>query len=181
MDSPGSVMPSSTDSGVWDYANPEHRRVFGELLSPLVASAGAFELRQWNDPGYARTQLRTWMLSLREVTKDVLAEAVDAMVTRGVTRMPRPGDVRAECAKVITAKRKKAFETMLVSECVSCRNTRWIDVVDPAGAVRMMRCSCWQTATKAMNAVGNRLALPPSEDEEASMSAERRLLAEESR
>ena len=42
----------------------------------------------------AQTSLR---LSLADVPRPILEEAIDWLVTRGITWMPKPGDVKAEC------------------------------------------------------------------------------------
>lgn len=148
----------------WTYADESHRQVFGELLAPLVAAAGALELRRWDDAGYAKTQLRTWMLSLQDVPESVLRAAVAALVAQGVTWMPRPGDLRRACASELAARRKAAWQATLAADCPDCHGSRW-QAISVNGVERLRRCACWVAAQQAMDRVGQALELPPSRED----------------
>lgn len=140
---------------IWDRMNPEHRARFGVLLAPLIAAS---RTKDYETPEKATVQLHTWMISMCEVPESILSEAIANLVNRGVTWMPKPGDLKAECAKVMALKRKAAAALHL-DTCE--HSSRFIDV-----SGRMERCPCWKRAQQAMADVGQAIALPPSREDQ---------------
>lgn len=141
----------------WDRMKPDHREKFAVMLAPLIAAS---RTKDYETVEKATVQLHTWMISMRDVAPDVLAEAIDVMVNRGVTWMPKPGELKAECAKVIAKRRAAAAK--LHADCSTCHGSRWIHT--PQGEVR---CGCHVRIMTAMNAVGKPLELPAAPDSEA--------------
>lgn len=138
----------------WDRLNPEHRERFGILLAPLIAAS---RTKDYETKEKATVQLHTWMLSMRDVPAPILEEAIANLVTAGVTWMPKPGDLKAECAKVMAAKRKLAAALHLES----CDHSSHF-IENEQG--QLERCPCWKRAQQAMEDVGQAIALPARED-----------------
>lgn len=138
----------------WDRMNPEHRERFGVLLAPLIAAS---RTKDYETKEKATVQLHTWMISLREVPASILEEAIANLVNAGVTFMPKPGEVKAACAKVMAAKRKAAAALHL-EHCDHA--SQWID-----GPNGLERCPCWKRAQQAMADVGQAIALPSSRED----------------
>lgn len=135
----------------WDRMNEEHRAAFARLLAPLIAASRTkdYELKE-----KATVQLHTWMVSMREVPPMIIEEAIANLVNAGVTWMPKPGDLKAACAKVMADKRKAAAAIHLES----CDHSSHF-IENTYG--RLERCPCWTRAQHAMASVGQAIALPP--------------------
>jgi hypothetical protein len=138
----------------WDRMNAAHRERFALMLAPLIAAS---RTKDYETKERATVQLHTWMLSMREVPAAVLEEAIASLVNAGVKFMPKPGELKAECAKVMATKRKAAAALHLES----CdHSSQWVD-----GPNGLERCPCWKRAQQAMADVGQAIALPPSREE----------------
>ncbi len=134
----------------WDRRNAEHRARFGGLLAPLVAAS---RTKDFDGVERATVQLHAWMLSLQDVPADVLEEAIGHLVRRGVTWMPKPGDVKSECAQVVRHRRAHAARRYLAT----CDHAGYF-VENERG--QMERCPCFRRAMTAMSEVAAPLALP---------------------
>ena len=139
----------------WDRMNTEHRARFAVLLAPLIAAS---RTKDYETKEKATVQLHTWMISMREVPPMIIEEAVAKLVNAGVTWMPKPGDLKAACAKVMAVKRKAAAAIHL-EDCD--HSSHWIEIDG-----RLQRCPCWTRAQAAMAAVGQAIALPPASRED---------------
>lgn len=140
----------------WDRMNRDHRERFALLLAPLIAAS---RTKDYETTEKATVQLHTWMLSLRDVPESVLSEAIANVVNTGVTWMPKPGELKAECAKVMAAKRKAAAQMHLES----CDHSSHF-IENERGLLE--RCPCWKRAQDAMASVGQTIALPPSREDQ---------------
>jgi hypothetical protein len=142
------------DTTYWDRMNPEHRERFGIMLAPLIAAS---RTKDYETKEKATVQLHTWMISMREVPPEIIEEAIATIVNRGVIWMPKPGDLKAECAKVM-AKKRKAAAAMHLENCD--HSSHFIEING-----RMERCPCWKRAQHAMASVGQAIALPPARED----------------
>ena len=151
---------------VWDRQSEQARRTFAAILSPLIVAS---RTKEFIDPASAKTQLHAWMLSMAEVPESVLIEAVALMLERGVTWMPKAGELKQVCAEVVDRRRAVAKAVILERDCPDCHNTRWREVVDQEGVTRVARCECWQQAMAAADMVGKplQLALTAASEEPA--------------
>ncbi len=144
----------------WDRTNGEHRVRFGRLLAPLIAAS---RTKDYESTEKATVQLHTWMFSMRDVPAPIIEEAIAHLITTGVTFMPKPGELKAACAKVMAAKRRAVAAVHLES----CDHDSHFIEVDG----RNDRCPCWKRAQQAMAAVGQPIALPPSREDASEMTA----------
>ncbi len=111
----------------WRRDNEEDRKRFALLMAPLIGAS--------RTKSFTRHEGTAYILSMQDVPPAILEAAVEQLVRAGVTWMPKPGDLKAECAKVMAAKRKAAAALHLES----CDNDSYfIDIVG-----RMQRCPCW--------------------------------------
>ncbi len=134
--------------------NAEHRARFAVLLAPLIAAS---RTKDYETTEKATVQLHTWMISMSDVPESILSEAIAKMVNVGVMFMPRPGELKAACAKVMAVKRKAAAAIHLEG----CEHSsHFIE-----GKNGMQRCPCWKRAQQAMADVGQAIALPPSRED----------------
>jgi len=142
----------------WDPRSDADHLEMASLLAPLIVASRD---RNFIDKGAAKAQTYAWRLSMADVPRPILEEAIANMVRRGVTWMPRPGDVKAECAKVMAAKRQAAIALHLDS----CEHPRQFEeFTDRNGVVRNRKCSCWKRAQHAADLIGQAI-LPPSREE----------------
>lgn len=139
---------------IWDRMNSDHRARFAMLLAPLIAAS---RTKDYETTEKATVQLHTWMISMREVPESILSESIANLVNAGVTWMPKPGDLKAECAKVMAAKRKAAAAVHLED----CDHSSHFIEIDGKNE----RCPCWKRAQQAMACVGQAIALPPSRED----------------
>ena len=89
----------------WDRHSQADKDALKALLMPLVAASRS---RDFVDVNSARVQLAAFMQALSDCPREIVEEAVAAMVTRGIVWMPKPGELKAECARIVAAKRKEA-------------------------------------------------------------------------
>jgi hypothetical protein len=154
-------MPSTV---VWDRREESHRRAFASLLAPLVVASRSKDF----EGERAKTQLHAWMLSLQDVTREVLAEAIDRLVTRGVTWMPKPGDVRKECADVITERRKALAPRAqaITAECDYCQGSGF-EPITVDGVDHVRPCGCRARVRALYEGLPEPIALPPAPEDAA--------------
>jgi sugar phosphate isomerase/epimerase len=138
------------DTVHWDRRNREHRDRFAVLLTPLILAS---RTKDYETPEKATAQLHTWMISFQEVHESIIAEAISIMVNRGIEWMPKPRELKEQCAKVMAEKRKAAAALHL-DGCI--HSSHWIEL-DGVN----QRCECWKRAIAAAEAVGQQIALPP--------------------
>ena len=117
----------------------------GSGADPLITAS---RTKDFEGADRARVQLHTWMLSLQDVPEAVLTEAVARLVRRGVTWMPKPGELKAVCADVLT-ERRTAVAKRHLEDCP--HSGHWTE--DAHG--RMVRCPCWTRAMDAKREIGH--------------------------
>jgi hypothetical protein len=145
----------------------EHQRAMARLLAPLVA---ATRPREFVSAAAATDQVIAFLVSLADVPAPVVASAVDRMLQRGAVWMPKPGELRAECASVRAAARRRAYLDSLPAECPTCGRAkddtgpRW-KTIAVNGVERVTRCDCVVVAQQAALRVGEPIALPPSRED----------------
>jgi len=155
-------MPSRS---FWDRRSADDRRGFAALLAPLIVASRTKDF----EGEKAKPQLHVWMISLHDVPRVVLEDAITALVQRGVTWMPKPGDLRAECAAVVDARRRAVAPAAqaLIAECVQCDGSGWEYVKDAQGVERAQRCGCHRRSMELIAGLPEPIALPPAEDDQA--------------
>lgn len=146
----------------WDRHVDDDRVQFARYLHPLVVAS--------RTKHFTKAEASVYMLSLQDVPRDVLALGVTRLIERGITWMPKPGDIKAACCDVVDERRHAAarLARALQDDCPECRGTGWADIEGP-NAVE--RCTCTKRALELVDAAGRALprpALPPSTDPEAS-------------
>jgi len=141
------------DQVFWNRDNEADRKRFALILAPLVGAS--------RTKSFTRHEGTAYILSMQDVPPAILEEAVASLVRQGVTWMPKPGDLKKECASVMAAKRKAAAALHLES----CEHSSHFIDVDG----RMERCPCWKRAQQAMVEVGQAIALPPSREDAAEL------------
>ena len=137
------------------------RAAMAALLQPLVA---ATRPREFVGAENASAQVLAFVQGLEDCPHDIVAAAIGRLVTRGLTWMPKPGEVKAECAKVVAERRAEAWRTSLAEDCADCGGQRWRPVF-VNGVERLQRCDCWTAAQKATNRIGQAITLPPSRED----------------
>lgn len=138
----------------WRRDSEEDRKRFALLMAPLVGAS--------RTKTFTRHEGTAYILSMQDVPPAILEEAVIALVQQGVTWMPKPGELKAECAKVMAAKRKVAASLHLEG----CEHSSHFIEIDG----RMQRCPCWTRAQQAMADVGQAIALPPSREDSSELA-----------
>ena len=133
----------------WNRDSEEDRKKFALVLAPLVGAS--------RTKSFTRHEGTAYIMSMQDVPPAILEAAVASLVNAGVTWMPKPGDLKAECAKVMATKRKAAAALHL-GNCE--HSSHFID-----GRNGLERCPCWKRAQRAMAEVGQAIALPPSREE----------------
>ena len=133
----------------WRRDSEDDRKKFALILAPLVGAS--------RTKSFTRHEGTAYILSMQDVPPEILAAAVESLVQAGVTWMPKPGDLKAECAKVMAAKRK-AVAAIHLEGCD--HSSHWIE--SDAG---LERCPCWKRAQDAMAAVGQAIVLPASRED----------------
>lgn len=145
----------------------EDRAAMAALLRPLVA---ATRPREFVGTEAAAAQVLAFVQCLRDCPRAVVAEAVTGLVERGLTWMPKPGELKAACAHLVAEKRRAAWLATLASDCPDCHGSRWREV-SVNSVPRMTRCACWTAAMQAVDRVGQPLALPQSREDRDEVSA----------
>lgn len=142
----------------WDVRSDEDHELMARFLAPLIVASRD---RNFIDKKAARAQTYAWRLTLADVPKSIVEQAITNIVARGVTWMPKPGDVKQECAKVIEQKRK-ALRDHYLSACT--HSSQWEDT-DKG----VQRCACWQGLQTALANVEQPIALPASREDSAEL------------
>lgn len=140
----------------WSAQSDEDHQAMATFLAPLIVAS---QNRNFIDKQAAKAQTYAWRISLADVPRPILKEAIERIVNRGITWMPKPGEVKEECAKVMAAKRKAAAALHL-NNCE--HSSHFIEGLTG----RMERCPCWKRAQRAMESVGQAIALPDSREDQ---------------
>lgn len=143
------------DHTFWNRDSEPDRKKFALILAPLVGAS--------RTKSFTRHEGTAYILSMQDVSPEILTAAVESLVRQGVTWMPKPGDLKAECAKVMADKRKAAAAKHL-EDCD--HSSHWIEIDG-----RLQRCPCWKRAQQAMADVGQAIALPPSREDSMELGA----------
>jgi hypothetical protein len=141
----------------WDRHNEDDRVLFAKFLEPLVIAAWPSKVQR--DKNFGRSEALTYMLSLQDVPRDVLALAVTKVIQAGVTWMPRPGDIKHACFEISNQRRAAAVKeaTTLRAKCPHCNGTG-LREVDGQNAVTP--CTCTAEARKLIEAAGQVVKRP---------------------
>lgn len=143
----------------WNSDSEEDRKRFALLLAPLVGAS--------RTKTFTRHEGTAYLLSMQDVSPAILEEAVVVLVRRGITWMPKPGDLKAECVRILNEKRAAArLEQMKTCQHIS---GGWREVI-VNGVERMERCECWTAGKAAADRIGAALELPPVSYDEADLS-----------
>lgn len=134
----------------WDRTNRADQAAMRDLLLPLVAASRS---RDFADTGTAKVQVLAFLQALEDVPRELVAQAVAARVRAGVTWMPKPGELKADCAKLRTEARAAAFKKA-VAGCAHAGY--WAE--NAQGQVD--RCACWTRGQAAMAAIGAPVQAP---------------------
>lgn len=97
------------------------------------------------------------MQCLEDVPRALVASAVGAIVRRGVTWMPKPGELKAECARIRRDERSAAARRHL-ADCP--HSGHFVEVVAADGVERAERRPCWKRAQAEMDAIGAPVSAP---------------------
>jgi hypothetical protein len=141
----------------WDPRSDADHRAMAQLLAPLVVAS---QNRNFISPEAAKAQTYTWRLTLADVPPAILEEAIGRIVLRGITWMPKPGEVKDECAKVLAEKRKAAM-VLHLGHCD--HSSHYEEFTDRNGVTRTRRCACWRRALTAADQVGLPIQAPARE------------------
>ncbi len=145
----------------WDRHNENDRAQFARFLSPLVIAS--------RTKNFTGAEAAVYLLTLKDVPRDILALGVTQLIEAGVTWMPKPGDVKAACAKVIEARRAVAARQAkaLQDDCPDCHGSGWANAEGPNAVVA---CLCKKRALELLKDLPERvmLALPEYDGPEAS-------------
>jgi len=143
----------------WDRQDRAHRAEFSRFMAPLVAAS--------RTKNFTEAEALAYLLSLADVPRDVLGEAVTRMLESGVTWMPRAGDIRSACCDVIDQRRQVAARQAkaLAEDCQECEGTQWKRLEGVDGFERVTRCRCFTRGLELVTQAGaalKRPALPES-------------------
>lgn len=144
----------------WDRFNEDDRALFAKFLAPLVIAS--------RDRHFTKAEASTYMLTLQDVPRDILALGVSRLIEQGITWMPKPGDIKAACCDVVDERRATAarLAQALKDDCPDCQGTGWANVEGPNAVVK---CSCVKRALQLVREAGEaiaRPALPAASDSE---------------
>ena len=143
----------------WDPRSEDDHFAMADLLAPLIVAS---KDRNFIGKEAAKAQTYAWRLSLADVPRRIFEEAITNLILAGIDWMPRPGEVKKECAKVMAAKRKAAARLHL-ADCD--HSSHFIEEPDRFGVLWATRCPCWQRAQVAMDLIGQAIALPDGREE----------------
>ena len=142
------------DQIFWNRDREPDRIAFARAIAPLVAAS--------RTKTFTRPEATAYMLSMQDVPPAILEEAVAALLQRGVDWMPKPGDLKKECAVVMATKRKAAAARHL-EDCE--HSSHFIEING-----KNERCPCWKRAQQAMADVGQAITLPPSREDTSELA-----------
>lgn len=130
-----------------------------------VRDALAFLAVSFNKLDIEAPQTRSYERALVDVQEQpaLLQKAAELLIDEAANGrqfypMPKPSDVKGACAKVVEAMRLKAFAE--VSLLCDHQPKHYEELTRPDGSTQFVRCSHWKAAHAAMEAVGQRIALP---------------------
>ena len=157
---------------IWNFRNEDHRDRLGRLISPLIVAS---QTRAFATPETAKNQLIAWCMSLKEVPPALIELAVERLMHRGVTWMPRPGDVLEVCAEIRQEQRSEAArlaKTLTEAFCEVCQAEHCLDchgtgLREAPGHNHLAKCPCKRRALEVIEAAGQPIALPPAPEEVA--------------
>lgn len=144
----------------WNVRSEDDHQAMAELLAPLIVASRD---RSFIDRQAARAQTYAWRLTLAEVPRPIVKAAITRLVARGVTWMPKPGDVKKECAAVVEETRKQ-LRARILADCT--HSSQWVD-----GDRGLERCPCWKRLQTALASVDRPIELPPSREERQEVDA----------
>lgn len=140
-------------NALWDRRNVEHQKAMIAILAPLIVASRS---RDFATPELTHNQMHAWIPALQDVSGSVIEAGVDRLVSRGVTWMPKPGDLRAVCSEIVRERRaavaKQAAEWK--ATCETCAGSGLAYVTDAAGVERVTRCVCVTRGIEAVAAAG---------------------------
>lgn len=142
----------------WDRFNESDRLEFAKFLQPLVIAS--------RTKTFTKAEASVYLLTLRDVPREILALGVTRLIEQGVTWMPKPGDIKRACCDVVDERRALAARQAqaLKQDCPDCHGSGFRDVEGPN---QVLPCSCHRRALELVNAAGQALprpALPESTD-----------------
>jgi hypothetical protein len=145
----------------WNRHDDADRVQFAKLLQPLVTASRVKD--------FSKAEASVYMLTMEDVPREVLIDAVTRLLHAGVTWMPKPGDLKRACCEVVDARRQTAARhaKALQDGCPDCLGSGWANAEGPNAVIR---CLCTKRALELIQAAGEALtppALPPSTDPEA--------------
>jgi hypothetical protein len=143
----------------WNRHDSDERVAFAQLLRPLVIASRVKD--------FTAAEASVYMLTMEDVPREVVIDAVTRLLREGVTWMPKPGDLKHACCAVVDARRLSAARQAkaLQEDCPDCRGSGWADAEGPNAVVR---CNCIKRALELVAEAGEALArpaLPPSSEE----------------
>lgn len=141
---------------VWNHHNREHRAALGQIIAPLIVASRS---RDFVDAARADDQLIAWVMSLKDISAPLLKAGVERLMARGVTWMPRPGDLREACCDIVDEQRAIVAKRALAlqAECPHCRDSRGLRENEHG---LMVRCDCAIAAAALMTQASAPLARP---------------------
>lgn len=143
----------------WNRHDEQDRVEFARFLAPLVAAS--------RTKTFTKSEASAYLLTLMDVPRDVLAQAVTRLLQAGVTWMPRAGDIKAACCDVVDDRRRLAMkQAALLRDGCDCTPEGWRYRDDG----KVERCLCWVRAQALIAEAGAPLARPalPAAEESAS-------------
>ncbi len=142
----------------WDVRSEDDHQLMAALLAPMIVASRD---KNFIDPKAARAQTYAWRLALVNVPKGVVKEAIDRLVARGINWMPRPGEVKQECAKLGEQRRALVRQSALAG----CTHpSQWEDTEHG-----LQRCGCWTVMRKQLESIDQPLELPPAREDALEM------------
>ena len=134
----------------WNRHNQADREAMAALLMPLVAASRSADFA---DVSSARIQVLAFLQALEDVPRQLVEIAIADRVAAGVTWMPKPGELKGDCAKLRARARREAARSHLEG----CDHaSHYVDV----GGGTVERCPCWKLAHAAMDAIGAPVQAP---------------------
>lgn len=149
--------------GEWDRHNAAHRVEFARYLQPLVIASRC--------KTFTAAEASVYMLTMKDVPREVLGQSVLRLIDQGVTWMPKPGDIKRVCCDMVDERRQAAVaqSEALMRDCQDCFGSGWANAEGP-NAVE--RCRCHARAVELVAAAGQALArpqLPAASDPEVTL------------
>lgn len=156
----------------WDRHNEQDRATFAQFLHPLVIAS--------RTKTFTKAEASVYLLTLQDVPREIVALGVSRLIERGITWMPKPGDIKAACCDIVDERRAEAVRKakslyghcdaceaggLPADHCPECHGNGWLD--SESGVVR---CPHLARELALIAEAGNPLsrpALPASTEVEA--------------